>query len=397
LKRARPYKSVTHRFLRSTGEFFDRMLMSIPTKGKHAGRVSGEIQKVLLCRCDSLGDTVLFTAVLSSYRQLFPGARLVLLVTGKVEGIVGECPWVDEVWSLDEKAFRTNPFERIRWFQRLRKEEFDLAVNAVYSASFSYFDCLVGWTNAPRRVAFECLDRDHPRRVPAPFYNEMVPSDVEWMQETHRNELMVRYLGGTPRGDLAPALWIPTEDEVRGRAAIAGISADCYAILAPGSGFPEKRWDPQRFVDVIERIHRETGYHWFVCGTGQENDLCSMVIRELNRRSIPATNLAGKTTTGELASIISGAKIVLGNDSGPMHIAAALGTPAVFILGGGHFGRFFPYSFTSTVTPVVHHLDCFRCYWECIFEEPYCISGVTVHDVTRTVEDVLSKQEQPAK
>jgi hypothetical protein len=108
---------------------------------------------------------------------------------------------------------------------------------------------------------------------------------------------------------------------------------------------------------------------------------------------VPIIDACGRTTLQELAGTIASAKLIITNETGAAHIAAALGRPAVTILGGGHFNRFLPYPIENhCVRSAYQRMDCYGCNWRCIYKpaDPGpCILKVTVDDVWTLVGGVL--------
>jgi ADP-heptose:LPS heptosyltransferase len=112
-------------------------------------------------------------------------------------------------------------------------------------------------------------------------------------------------------------------------------------------------------------------------------------------------NLAGKTTLIDLAELIRAAKLLIGNESGAVHLAAAVGTPSVSIVGGGHYGRFIPYDIAAddecvAPIPVIHRMECYGCNWKCIFpivpgQPTPCVSRITVQHALTETESICTK------
>jgi ADP-heptose:LPS heptosyltransferase len=108
--------------------------------------------------------------------------------------------------------------------------------------------------------------------------------------------------------------------------------------------------------------------------------------------------LSGKTTLQELAELIRGAEILISNETSAVHIAAAVGTNSVCILGGGHFGRFLPYpKHVKGARPIVadKYMPCFNCNWKCEWpHEPSgavpCVTGVSIEQVLRLIPKVTN-------
>jgi ADP-heptose:LPS heptosyltransferase len=166
-------------------------------------------------------------------------------------------------------------------------------------------------------------------------------------------------------------------------------------VLGPGASWDGKAWPVGRFREIARRIHERTGLAGIACGAAAEAgitaELCSGT-------TPPLADLGGKTSVRELVGLVAHAAFVVTNDTSIVHIAAAAGVPAVVILGGGHFGRFLPYSTDqaeATAPSVVHAaMPCFGCDWRCKFA-PFdrgpkpCITNVSVDHVWHVVEAVL--------
>ena len=101
-----------------------------------------------------------------------------------------------------------------------------------------------------------------------------------------------------------------------------------------------RRWPIENFVLLAEKIHDTTGWVGAICGGKGEEELGQ---RLQSLCSAPLRNMAGKTSLSDLAKILNNARLVVANDTGPVHIAASTGAPVICILGGGHYERFMPY------------------------------------------------------
>jgi len=102
--------------------------------------------------------------------------------------------------------------------------------------------------------------------------------------------------------------------------------------------------------------------------------------------SAETRDLRGQTTLEELAQEITQADIFLGVDTGPAHLALALGKPTVVVLGGGDYGRFFPY---GKARVVMRPMDCFQCHWECRYDRALCLDEIPPLEIVKAVEEAL--------
>jgi ADP-heptose:LPS heptosyltransferase len=135
-----------------------------------------------------------------------------------------------------------------------------------------------------------------------------------------------------------------------------------------------------------------------ICG-GKDEKKLGQNLKNLSRA--PLHNITGKTSLSELICVVRDARLVIANDTGTVHIAAATGTAVVCILGGGHYGRFVPYQVEKEIScrlPVVvtHKMPCFNCNWQCKYETgkgaPFpCIKNISAEDVWAQVRILIEQ------
>ena len=349
-------------------------------------------QHILISRPDAVGDLLLFSASLPVYRKLFPKARIVMIVMNSSFNYAEYCPWVDEVWSLPRRGFRLNPVERWRWCWRLARANFDIAINAVYSTDYRHLNCLVGWTHAPRRIAHRCLDRYAPRQHSFPYFTELVPSSQEWKFEIERNFDMLNYLGYTGTVSHKTEVWIGEDDRARAVTLKESLEDRSYAVLVPGSQHQQKIWPADNFVSVIKAVHEHYPIDWIIDGNKNERERCDYIAHRLAGSPVRVLRTAGLTSLRELSAIIESATLLVANDTGPIHIAAAVGTPTVCVHGGWFYGRFYPYPDNPLTVSVTNKLPCFNCHMRCILDEEECITKIKIADVVDAALKVLAQQ-----
>lgn len=140
------------------------------------------------------------------------------------------------------------------------------------------------------------------------------------------------------------------------------------------------------WAEVVAELNRKLDPEWVLIG-GQEEKAPT---DPLQTPSANTRDLRGKTSLEELAQELSQADLFLGVDTGPAHLALALGKPAVVVLGGGDYGRFFPYGHARVVT---HRMNCFQCHWECRYDRALCLHDLPPQEVVRSV---LAAWESPS-
>lgn len=350
-------------------------------------------RKVLIAKLDVIGDFVLFSSTLSAYRALYREAHIVLLVQSSVFNLAETCPYVDEVWSIDTLRFRRNIFQHWIWYRKIVTASFDCAINAQHSTCFYYLECLVGWSSAPRRIAFECLNGEFVRDKTNPYYTELVPDAGSSVFEIDRNYAMLCHLGFDGK-QCQPELWLTDDDLHIITRKYKFLQNEIYAVVFPGAFVARRRWPAQNYIEAIKELHARHHLYWLICGSKDEAELCSTISSALSADSIAHSVLAGTATLREISVLMYGARFYLGNETGGVHIAAAAGIPAVCILGGGHYGRFFPYPGNHLTIAVSHRMPCFNCNWECFYEEFECIRRVKVQDVVTEVDRLFKSSQR---
>ncbi len=376
--------------MRSAEIVLDALLYALLAATTRRGRGGVLHRAILLVKLDAAGDLVMFGGCLARYRRLYPGWKIVLLVTEKTSDLAATIAGVDEVWVLPVARYRWLPSERLRWRRALVRERFVIAVNCSYSSSARHLDALIGWTRAPRRIAMVCPDAIDGRRKRGLYFTELVPVSAAWKHESERNQDLLRYLGDGGASAPAPQVFVTDEDRRSAVGLLDMAPPGPFVVVTPGAGKPERLWPAENFVRTILAVHEVIPHTWLLCGSREERPLCEWIVRGIpDGRGIV---LAGRTSLRQLAALIERAQCVLGNESVGMHMAAAVSTPAVCILGGGFYGRFLPWPAISSVITVSRQLPCYGCFWVCSRSRVECIEDVPVHVVTEALLSALRQR-----
>jgi heptosyltransferase-1 len=317
----------------------DRRLGQRPAE--RAAETEDAPRRILILSAAGLGDFVLGTPALRAIRQRFPQASIWLLTIAEVRPLAERCPYVDAVRTVDLRRSRSalawvlGSGRRERWqlIRELRAMRFDIAANLYFIGTrvgglrMAIFLWAIG---AGRTVC----RHGSGRRVGFPLRLTK--------EEGHEIDSQLRValqLGATLTSDL-PELWVTAEDRAVCDALLQerGVRAsDRLACLHAGSAQPEKRWPADRFATVGQRL-AEAGARVVLIGTEGERSLCASLVQ-----AIPgAISLAGESSLPILAALLQRAALLVTNDSGPMHMAAALGTALVVPFGPEAPNRFAP-------------------------------------------------------
>ena len=301
-------------------------------------------RRILVRGVNWLGDAVMSTPALCRLREHFQQAHISLLTHEKLAGLWLHHPAINEVvtFATGESVFAIG--------RKLRGANFALALvlpNSPRSA-------LEVWAaRIPRRIGYRRswrnwfltdLVADRPgavtmrKRSPAEV-NRLIAGDVTGQplpsavspaaHHIHQYLHLAAGLGASPE-PLPPSLCV-LDDEVTAAAKKFELAADAtWLALNPGAEYgPAKRWPAERFIVAAQEIQKQTGCRWLVLGGKGDVELASAIASKL----VGSVNLAGRTSLRELCAVLKLSRVLLTNDTGPMHVGAALGTPVVALFG----------------------------------------------------------------
>lgn len=353
-------------------------------------------KKVLVVRLDAIGDFVLWLDAARELRTLYPKGEytITLLANQAWAGLAEGMPYWDEVWPLDRARFTTRIKYRWLLVRRIRQACFGTVLHPNFSRESYLGDSIVRVSGAATRIGSsgDCsLMRPWVKRVCDTWYTRLIPAREGGLMELKRNAEFMRGLGLDRMRATLPHLELDPK-------AVRQSLPEHYFVLFPGASFSGKRWPAEQFCELGHRLHEKTGWPALVCGGPGEESLGESLA---SCSDFPLTDLTGCTSLEELAGIIAGARMLIGNDTAAIHIAAAVSTSAVCISGGGHYGRYFPYDPEISgdgplPTVVSAGMHCFGCNWQCRYpagaEEPLpCLSSISVDAVWSSVSEILKK------
>lgn len=356
-------------------------------------RLSPSEKKVLIVKPDALGDQVLFSGILPAMRRAFEGYEITILVQESVAPFYEVCPHIDRIFVLDRGHFFRNVLYAFHRIREIRRERFSATLHLSFSRDTAGDQISIA-SGAPRIVGMEgdtanqpaFLKKFHDRR-----YTELVPErSPKPIFEGYRYLSVPEHLGSPMEEEWRPMAWVRNGDREKALGILKdlGLSRTGYIIIAPGAGEKIRQWPPEKFAAVCDRLHAEKGADIVLVGAPGEKTLTQTV---RSRMQSPAYSAVGATTVSVLLALIERSSLVIGNESGPIHFAMAVGTPAVAVMGGGHYGRFLPYPGDWPLRCVTHREECFGCNWVCPRAEATCISRVAPDEVFEAAASLLER------
>lgn len=278
------------------------------------------MNKFLIVRLGSLGDVIHGIPAAAALRGRFPHAQIDWLVDPRYAALLDLVECIDRPIAFDPRDLRIGRGRSRSVLKDLRAAHYDAVVDLQGLLKSAVLGRLVG---AARTIGFP---RAHLREPLARFFYTEAPDPGGAPHVIDKNLGLLRPLGVSDPAVHFP-LRIPRTDTVRSvidRFALGG-----YAILNPGAAWPNKRWPATHFGAVAESIRREHGWRSVVLWGPGEEPLASSVAAA----SQGAAEVAPATTITDLVGIARGARLMVSGDTGPLHIAGAVGTPIVALFG----------------------------------------------------------------
>jgi heptosyltransferase-1 len=337
--------------------------------------------RILLVKLSSFGDVIHALPTLEALRTAFPQGQITWLVEEGFAPILAGHPALDEVWPVPRLRFNRQAMSQgvpalARVMRRIRSQPFDMVIDLQGLLKSALWVALARRTrkigyNSTREGSYLVLTEK------LPPYNPDAHAVLRYLN-------VARHLGAPempPRFRLEHLL--TDHEEILGE-----INEGPYVVLHPGARWPTKLWPVDSWARLAEwLVDRDVAV--VLTGSPGDKDLADAMVTE---SKAPILNLAGRTTIGELAAVLKRAALALTTDTGPMHLAAALGTPVVALFGPTAPWRTGPFGQGHGVVRL--GLECSPCFKrDC--PDPRCLTELPLDMVSAACEKMLSHWENP--
>ena len=349
--------------------------------------IVADVARIAVLRANGIGDMVFALPALEALRATYPEAEITLLgaswhtdfFTARPSPVdrVLTVPRMHGVWLPDD-GDEDSAESRDSFFAERRAEGYDLALQLHGGGRFSNpFVLELG------------------ARVTAGMRaHDAAPLD-RWLRYVHYHPEILRYLevvalvGARPVG-LEPRVSVTDEDRAEADRALGRVTGT-LAVLNPGASDPRRRWSPDRLAAAGDAL-AGAGCEVVVCGDDRDDvALADGIVASMAK---PARSLAGRLSLGGLAGVLSRAKVVVSNDSGPLHLARAVGAATVGIYWCGNAFNGGPPSAHRHRAAISWQVHCPRCGVDCISDScdhsDSFVDAIPVEEVVEPALDVLA-------
>ncbi len=332
-----------------------------------------------------LGDSVMSTPAVIRAREIYPQARLTILARPAFADFWKSFPGVDSVFILDPKGRHAGILGFWKAARELKKEKFDTALTLPLSFSSAFLFFAAG---IPERIGYGSEGR-------GPFLTKSVP--LEWARRTHlvREYLRLVEKGFGASGSQAKralhASTKPGESEAAALIRRHGLSRAGWIALGPGATYgPAKRWPLPYWKQAIQKILDSRPEDLLVLGGREEAAYLKPLVDDFKKGTFAKRVhlMAGETSVCGLAALLSQCKLLITNDTGPMHVAAAVGTPTVALFGSTSPAWTRPFGLGHEV--IYHQTECSPCFQKTCPIGYICLHRIQVEEVLRSMRKILA-------
>ncbi|MFH1415989.1 MAG: glycosyltransferase family 9 protein, partial [Elusimicrobiota bacterium] len=157
-------------------------------------------------------------------------------------------------------------------------------------------------------------------------------------------------------------------------------------VINPGAGLPSRRWPVERFIEIIDYLIKKKCYNIILSGSINEKIIGDIIAKEFPGK---INNLSGKTSLMKIAGIISKSKLLITNDTGILHIGAALNAPMIAIMGPGDFIRYDPGVISANARVLYNGMNCSPCEkYDC--KDLKCLKSISVEEVKKAIDEFIN-------
>jgi lipopolysaccharide heptosyltransferase II len=360
--------------LRFCEEFLLRM---IAKRGRYKG-----IERILVKGTNWVGDTILSFPAVYALRQQFPNAHITVLTRSRLADLWKANPSIDEVLPYDMPSGVRRILGELQIARLIKQKTIDLAV--IFPRSFSSA-LMVFVGGVPRRIGYKSEGRGL-------LLTERIACTAELLSR-HRMYYylhLIKQLGSYPSPPL-PSLALNGTQERWADTFLSdsGLKGEVLVGLNPGATYGEaKCWPPERFTELGRRLIKDKGATILIFGSSrpQEKVLNATIARGISEGCL---NLSGKTSLLQLAALLRRCRLLVTNDTGTMHVAAAIGTRVLAIFGPTDPRTTSPLGKGHVV--IRREVSCSPCLKRVCPEDHRCMELISVADVLEGAEKGLEK------
>lgn len=345
------------------------------------------VTKILFVRTDSIGDCIIAASMLEPIKNKYKDAQVDVVCQDKTSIVFKNSPFVNKVIDYNRVRIKNDKLYKDSILSVLRKENYDIVLNTVFSRE-DVTDIISLGSGAKKIIGLNgdsCNISREQLLINNQFYNILI-NLPPGLTELQNHKMFLNELG-IDDGDLNPVIW---HDEYSENFAEGFFQKNNLKKENTIAFFPFAQHIHKEYPGYEEIIKHYPQFTFLILGGDEKINDDKLKLWASFKNCI---NLVGKTSILQMSSLIKRCGLYIGADSAGVHIACANNIKNVVILGGGHFGRFLPYSkFTSAVA---EPMDCYSCNWNCKYSRVKCVWDIDydliIYAIDKTIFEIFDK------
>ncbi len=326
------------------------------------------------------------SSMLEPLKQYFKSYKFTVVCRDITSEIYESSPYVDNIISVDIKKFYSDKNYLNDLLSKLQSVSAEYAFNSIFSRDF-ISDYLAENCNAKYKIAHEGDLSNISKELKNKFdknYSKLIPVNPSSILELDRHRDFLAGIGinvQLPK----PIIWLGEKDYQYAEKLFSDNNLASEKTIALFAGAQHNVRIYPDYGKAINDYCRKNNISVIVLGSSSDHQINSENIKDL---TVKVIDLTGKTTVRQSAAVINKCAAAVGAETGLAHISCAVNTPNLILLGGGHFGRFMPYSNLTSI--IALPLECFGCNWQCKFGTTTCIKDVDSQVVQKAFEEMMN-------
>lgn len=339
-----------------------------------------KVSSVLVVKLSAIGDVIHALPVSYAIKETYPDARITWVVEPPAYNLLEGNPYIDEIILFEKKKFKSlggflanyTPFRKV-----LNRHSYDVALDL----QGLFKSAAIAWcSKAPVKLG-TCNMREMSDKISQPVIGTHAQGHI-----VERYLDVVRALNCRVDKVVFPVNITEADGKMaRSYLYAAGCKGDIpYVVLAPGANWPNKRWSPANFARLSDWIYEQGRLPVIIGGGALDEQLAADITR---MAELPPVNMVGKTTLRQLAYVLQQAQAVIGGDTGPVHLAAGLGTHTIMLMGPTDANRNGPYGQLENAIEV--NRPCKYCWKRACTKGLDCLERITVQQAEDKLKQYL--------
>ena len=337
-------------------------------------------KRILIVNVNWIGDVLFSTPFIRAVREAYPDAYIACLLHPRCKGMLESNPRLDEVIIYDEELSHRSLFGKVRLISELRRKRFDTA----FLLHRSFTKALIVYLAGIReRIGYPTKNR-------AGLLTKAVEEPDADIHKVEYFLNIAREAGIKPK-DASYEFFVCKNDRehVNGLLRQEGVSdSEGVAVLCPGGNWPPKRWPKENFAKLGDALCAKFGLKVVLAAAGKDAALAEEIKNMMNH---PAVVTAGRTTLKELGALLGRSDLVVANDTGPMHMAVAVGAKTIALFGPTSPAITGPYG-KGTYRVISGSEGCEVPCYDVTCTDNRCMTAISVDDVIKASGEMLVKK-----